>query len=50
VAVQVIGVVHIAIGGIVVIWAFAQLAAEGLGLSIPGEPNSRRLTVGGPYR
>ena len=31
-------------------WAFAQFAAEGIGVPIPGEPNSQRLTVGGPYR
>jgi protein-S-isoprenylcysteine O-methyltransferase Ste14 len=50
VVVRVIGVVLIAVGGIVVAWAFAQFAAEGVGVPIPGEPNSRRLTVGGPYR
>ena len=33
-----------------VAWAFAQFAAEGAGVPIPGEPNSQRLTVGGPYR
>ena len=42
--------VVIAAGGILVAWAFAQFAAEGVGVPIPGEPNSRRLTVGGPYR
>jgi len=50
VIVQAIGVVLIAVGGIVVAWAFAQFAAEGVGVPIPGEPNSQRLTVGGPYR
>ena len=50
VAVRVIGVALIAVGGIVVAWAFAQFAAEGVGVPIPGEPNSQRLTVGGPYR
>jgi protein-S-isoprenylcysteine O-methyltransferase Ste14 len=50
VVVRAIGVVLIAVGGIVVAWAFAQFAAEGAGVPIPGEPNSRRLTVGGPYR
>ena len=50
VAVPVIGVALIAVGGIVVAWAFAQFAAEGVGVPIPGEPNSQRLTVGGPYR
>ena len=50
VVVRVIGVVLIAVGGIVVAWAFAQFAAEGIGVPIPGEPNSQRLTVGGPYR
>ena len=50
VVVRVIGVVLIAVGGIVVAWAFAQFAVEGLGVPIPGEPNSQRLTVGGPYR
>jgi protein-S-isoprenylcysteine O-methyltransferase Ste14 len=34
----------------VVAWAFGQFAVEGVGVPIPGEPNSRRLTVGGPYR
>jgi protein-S-isoprenylcysteine O-methyltransferase Ste14 len=50
VVIPVMGVVVIAVGGIVVAWAFAQFAAEGAGVPIPGEPNSRRLTVGGPYR
>jgi protein-S-isoprenylcysteine O-methyltransferase Ste14 len=50
VVVRVIGVVLIAVGGIVVAWAFAQFAAEGNGVPIPGEPNSQRLTAGGPYR
>jgi protein-S-isoprenylcysteine O-methyltransferase Ste14 len=50
VVIRVIGVVLIAVGGIVVAWAFAQFAAEGAGVPIPGEPNSQRLTVGGPYR
>ncbi len=50
VVVRVIGVVLITVGGIVVAWAFAQFAAEGAGVPIPGEPNSQRLTVGGPYR
>lgn len=50
VVVRGIGVVLIAVGGIVVAWAFAQFAAEGIGVPIPGEPNSQRLTVGGPYR
>lgn len=50
VVVRVIGVVLIAVGGIVVAWAFARFAAEGAGVPIPGEPNSQRLTIGGPYR
>src|SRR5215469_951018 len=50
VVVRVIGSGLIAVGGIVVAWAFAQFAAEGVGIPIPGEPNSRQLTVGGPYR
>ncbi len=50
VVVRVIGVVLIAVGGIVVAWAFAQFVAEGAGVPIPGEPNSQRLAVGGPYR
>jgi protein-S-isoprenylcysteine O-methyltransferase Ste14 len=49
-AIRVIGAVLIAAGGTVVTWAFAQFAAEGVGIPIPGEPNSQRLTVGGPYR
>lgn len=44
------GMVLIAAGGIVVAWAFGQFAAEGVGIPIPGEPNSQRLTVSGPYR
>lgn len=48
--VRAIGVALIAVGGIVVAWAFAQFAAEGVGVPIPGEPNSQRLTVRGPYR
>lgn len=50
VIVRTIGVALIGVGGIVVAWAFAQFAAEGVGVPIPGEPNSQRLTVGGPYR
>lgn len=50
VVVRAIGVALIAVGGIVVAWAFAQFAAEGVGVPIPGEPNSQRLTVRGPYR
>ncbi|HEX3749642.1 MAG TPA: isoprenylcysteine carboxylmethyltransferase family protein [Streptosporangiaceae bacterium] len=50
VVIRVMGVVVIAAGGIVGAWAFAQFAAEGAGVPIPGEPNSRRLTVAGPYR
>jgi protein-S-isoprenylcysteine O-methyltransferase Ste14 len=50
VVIRVIGAASIAVGGIVVAWAFAQFAAEGNGVPIPGEPNSQRLTVGGPYR
>jgi protein-S-isoprenylcysteine O-methyltransferase Ste14 len=50
VVVRVIGMVLIAVGGVVVAWAFAQFAAEGVGVPIPGEPNSQRLTVAGPYR
>jgi protein-S-isoprenylcysteine O-methyltransferase Ste14 len=49
-AVLVIGVALIAAGGIVVAWAFAQFATEGIGVPIPVEPNSRQLTIGGPYR
>ena len=50
VVIRVIGVVLITLGVIVVAWAFTQFAAEGNGVPIPGEPNSQRLTVGGPYR
>jgi protein-S-isoprenylcysteine O-methyltransferase Ste14 len=49
-AVRVIGAALIAVGGIVVTWAFAQFAGEGVGIPIPGEPSSQRLIVGGPYR
>jgi protein-S-isoprenylcysteine O-methyltransferase Ste14 len=48
--IRVMGVVLITVGGVVVAWAFTQFAAEGVGVPIPGEPNSQRLTVGGPYR
>ena len=50
VVIRVIGVASIAVGGIAVAWAFAQFATEGTGVPIPGEPNSQRLTVGGPYQ
>ena len=50
VVVQGIGVALIAMGGIVLAWAFAQFAAEGVGVPMPGEPTSQRLTIGGPYR
>ena len=50
VPVQVIGVALIAVSGIVLAWSFAQFATEGVGVPIPGEPTSQRLTVGGPYR
>lgn len=49
-AVRLLGVVLIAAGGIVVAWAFAQSATEGVGIPVPGEPNSRRLSTGGPFR
>jgi protein-S-isoprenylcysteine O-methyltransferase Ste14 len=50
VAIRVIGVALIAAGGIVVIWGFVRFATEGVGVPVPVEPTSRRLTVGGPYR
>ena len=49
-AVRALGVALIAAGGIVVIWGFTRFATEGTGIPVPGEPTSRRLTVGGPYR
>lgn len=49
-ALRVLGVGLIVVGGGVVIWAFVQFAAEGIGIPIPGESMSRRLIVGGPYR
>lgn len=48
--VHIIGVGLIAVAAIALVWAFSQFAVEGVGVPIPGEPNSRRLTVGGPYR
>jgi protein-S-isoprenylcysteine O-methyltransferase Ste14 len=50
VVVRGIGVALIAAGGIVVIWGFVRFATEGIGVPVPVEPTSRRLTVGGPYR
>lgn len=49
-AVQVLGVALIAVGGILVITGFVRLAAEGIGIPLPVEPTSGLLTVGGPYR
>jgi protein-S-isoprenylcysteine O-methyltransferase Ste14 len=49
-AVRALGVALIAAGGMVVIWGFTRFATEGTGIPVPGEPTSRRLTVGGPYR
>jgi hypothetical protein len=37
-------------GAIVAAWAFARFATEGIGIPVPAEPTSRRLTVGGPRR
>lgn len=48
--VRAFGIALIVVGAGVVIWAFVQFAVEGIGVPIPGEPNSRRLIVGGPYR
>lgn len=49
-AVRVFGVALIAAGGIVFIAGCVRFAAEGVGVPVPTEPNSRQLTVGGPYR
>jgi protein-S-isoprenylcysteine O-methyltransferase Ste14 len=50
VAVRAIGVVLIAIGGIMVLTGFVRFATEGIGIPFPAEPTSRQLTIGGPYR
>lgn len=49
-AVRVLGIALIAVGGIMVVTGFVRFAAEGIGIPFPAEPTSRRLTVGGPYR
>jgi protein-S-isoprenylcysteine O-methyltransferase Ste14 len=49
-AVRVFGVTLITAGGIVFIAGCVRFAAEGAGIPVPTEPNSRQLTVGGPYR
>jgi protein-S-isoprenylcysteine O-methyltransferase Ste14 len=49
-AVRVFGLALIAAGGIVFIAGCVRLAAEGVGVPLPTEPNSRQLTIGGPYR
>jgi protein-S-isoprenylcysteine O-methyltransferase Ste14 len=50
VLVRAIGVALIAVGGITVLTGFARFATEGIGIPVPTEPTSRKLTVGGPYR
>ncbi|MGP8249697.1 MAG: methyltransferase family protein [Candidatus Dormibacteria bacterium] len=49
-AVRAVGVVLIAAGGLVLVVAWARFATEGIGIPLPVEPTSKRLTVGGPYR
>jgi protein-S-isoprenylcysteine O-methyltransferase Ste14 len=50
-AVRVLGVVLIALGGIACVATFAQFAVEGIGTPFPtNPPSSRKVMVGGPYR
>ena len=50
-AVRVLGVVLIALGGVVCVATFARFAIEGIGTPFPTDPpSSRKVMVGGPYR
>jgi protein-S-isoprenylcysteine O-methyltransferase Ste14 len=49
-ALRAVGVVLIAAGGLVLVVAWMRFATEGMGISLPLEPTSKRLTVGGPCR
>jgi protein-S-isoprenylcysteine O-methyltransferase Ste14 len=50
-AVRVLGVVLIALGGIACVVTFARFAIEGIGTPFPTDPpSSRKVMVGGPYR
>jgi protein-S-isoprenylcysteine O-methyltransferase Ste14 len=50
-AVRVLGVVLIALGGITCVATFARFAVEGVGTPFPtNPPSSRKVMVGGPYR
>ncbi|MFZ0169642.1 MAG: isoprenylcysteine carboxylmethyltransferase family protein [Candidatus Dormiibacterota bacterium] len=50
VALRAVGLILIAAGGLVLVVAWARFATEGVGIPLPVEPTSQRLTVGGPYR
>lgn len=50
-AVRVIGLALIAVGGMVMVAAFVRFPAEGAGTPFPtNPPSSRQVIVGGPYR
>ena len=50
-AVRVLGVILIALGGIACVATFARFAVEGIGNPFPTDPpSSRKVMVGGPYR
>ena len=50
VTLRAVGVFLNAAGGLVLVVAWARFATEGIGVPLPAEPTSQRLTVGGPYR
>jgi protein-S-isoprenylcysteine O-methyltransferase Ste14 len=50
-AVRVVGIVLIAIGGILTVATFVRFPSEGSGVPFPtNPPSSRKVMVGGPYR
>jgi protein-S-isoprenylcysteine O-methyltransferase Ste14 len=50
-AVRIVGVVLIALGGILMIATFARFTTEGSGVPFPTDPpTSEKVMVGGPYR
>jgi protein-S-isoprenylcysteine O-methyltransferase Ste14 len=51
IAVRVIGVILLAIGGVVQLAPFVWFVVEGTGIPFPtNPPSSRKVMVGGPYR
>ncbi len=49
-AVRGLGVALVTAGALLFVAGCVRFAAEGVGIPLPTEPISRRLTVGGPYR